>query len=265
MLDPLTLALLALMGVLAGVINAAVGSGSLLTLPVLLSVGVPPGLAVRTNTIGLMFSSIGSTLSYRSRIRAELREMLPLAVTTVLCAMTGSILLLASPTRVLNWVVPILIVLALVLVIIQPRLTAWLKERRALRSPDAGTEAHSSLRRPGLLGAMGLASTYGGYFTAAQGILYLAVLGVFTGREMRDVNSVKVFLAMLVNLSAALVYTVAWLFFDAPVLWGAVAVLAVSAFLGGYFGGGIAKRLPEPVMRGLIIAVALVALLRQML
>ena len=82
---------------------------------------------------------------------------------------------------------------------------------------------------------------------------------------MRDVNAMKVFLSMLVNLVAGTVYVLAWALWGAPVLWWAVVILAVSSFLGGYLGGGVAKRLPEPVMRGVIVVVALVALVRQVL
>lgn len=269
MLEPMTLLLLAAMGFLAGMINAAVGSGSLLTLPVLLAVGVPPGAAVRTNTIGMMFSTIGSALRYRREIAAEGREALPLCTVALLCAATGSILLLLSPGAVLQWVVPVLITLALVLVVSQPRITAVL--RRRLRehptepSRSGGATHPGGLRSPGLLVSMGAASAYGGYFTAAQGILYLALLGVFTGREMRDVNAMKVALSLIVNVVAAAVYVVAWAWLGAEVLWWSSVVLAVSSFLGGFIGGGVAKRLPEPAMRGVIIAVALVALVRQVL
>lgn len=269
MLEPATLLLLAAMGFLAGMINAAVGSGSLLTLPVLLAVGIPPGTAVRTNTIGLMFSTVGSALRYRREIAAEGREVRPLCIVTVLCAATGSILLLLSPSSLLHWVVPVLIVLALALVVAQPRITATLQRRRRARAdgtaPPEGPSPSGGLRSPGLLASMAAASAYGGYFTAAQGILYLGILGAFTGREMRDVNALKVLLSLIVNVIAAVVYVVSWAWFGAQVLWLSAAVLAVSSFLGGFIGGGVAKRLPEPAMRGVIIAVALIALMRQFL
>ena len=83
--------LLFVMGILAGIVNAAVGSGSLLTLPVLLALGVPPGVAVRTNTIGMSFATIASVLGFRKEIAAEKRHLVPLSITTIVSASAGSV------------------------------------------------------------------------------------------------------------------------------------------------------------------------------
>ena len=113
-MEILSVLLLFVMGILAGIVNAAVGSGSLLTLPVLLALGVPPGVAVRTNTIGMSFATIASVLGFRKEIAAEKAHLAPLSITTILCASAGSILLLLSPSRALDVVVPILIIVALI-------------------------------------------------------------------------------------------------------------------------------------------------------
>lgn len=287
------LALLGAMGVLAGIINAAVGSGSLLTLPVLLALGLAPGTAVRSNTLGMVFSTIGSVIGYRREIRAE-RSRRPgaLVATALICSGIGSCLLLISPSSALQVVVPILIVVALALVILQPRIAAAIARRREARSaadaaqaggtgvgtapaiepgPVAGTAVgpepvtDPGYRSPALLGAMGAASLYGGYFTAAQGILYLGILGSFTGRPMRAVNAMKNLLSLVVNATAAAVYLVAHLAFGAEVAWSASAAIAVGSLIGGYAGSHLAKRLPENALRGAIVVVALVALARQVL
>lgn len=275
-MDLSVLALLAAMGVLAGIINAAVGSGSLLTLPVLLAIGVPPGVAVRTNTLGMVFSTIGSVIGYRREIAEESRtsRLLPLLATTLVCAATGSVLLLISPGRALEFVVPVLIVVALVLVLLQPRIARSLARRRAADSAAdgaaaqnesqgalAGPDAYSS---PALLASMGAASLYGGYFTAAQGVLYLGVLGAFTGRPMKSVNAVKNLLSLIVNATAAVVYLLAFAVTGAEIIWAASAAIAVGSLIGGYAGSHLAKRLPEGVLRGIIVLVAVVALIRQL-
>ena len=236
-MDPLSLLVLLVMGTLAGAINAAVGSGSLLTLPVLLALGIPPGTAVRTNTIGILFSTIGSVTGYRRELAAEGRSLLP--------------------------VVPVLIVLALLLVVFQKRITRAIAARRAGRV-SAGRSG-SPYRSPSLLAAMGGASIYGGYFTAAQGILYLGVLGAFTGKPMGQVNHVKNLASLVVNAAAATVYLVAHIVLGVEIVWIATAAIAVGALLGGYFGAHLAKKLPEGVLRGIIVVVALVALVRQVL
>lgn len=263
-MDPQSLVVLLVMGALAGAINSAVGSGSLLTLPVLLALGLDPGTAVRTNTMGMVFSTVGSFFGYRREIAAEWRDVRPLAAIVVVTATIGSCLLLVSPPGALRIVVPILIVVALFLVVFQKRLASWIPRRGS--APAAGEDAGGSAaayRSPGLMASMGAASMYGGYFTAAQGILYLGLLGAFTGRSMKSVNAVKNLFSLIVNVMAALVYLVAHVAFGAEVRWEGVATIAVGGLLGGYFGSHLTKRLPEWVLRGTIVVVALVALVRQ--
>ena len=187
----------------------------------------------------------------------------------------GALLLLISPSQALDLVVPVLIVVALLMVLFQKRLTALLRARQERRSARRGGAApqqevaeedeRSPLRRPGLLTVMGGASVYGGYFTAAQGVLYLGVLGVFTGRSMGSVNSIKNLLSLVVNLAAAVVYVIAHFVLGVEVVWLATAAIAVGALLGGYFGAHLAKRMPEWLLRGIIVVVALAALVRELL
>ncbi|HJB09267.1 MAG TPA: sulfite exporter TauE/SafE family protein [Candidatus Brachybacterium merdavium] len=273
-MEPVSLIILFVMGTLAGAINAAVGSGSLLTLPVLLALGIPPGVSVRSNTVGILFSTIGSVVGYRREIAAEQKDLGPLMVVVAVTATLGSVLLLVSPSEALDVVVPVLIVLALVMVIFQKRITGMVQavgERRAARRArrrrqtleEAAAGERSPYRSPGLLGAMGAASIYGGYFTAAQGILYLGVLGATTGRSMGAVNSVKNLASLVVNLAAAIVYVIAYFALGAEIIWVATAAIALGALLGGYFGAHLAKKLPDAVLRGVIVVVALFALVRQ--
>ena len=275
-MEPISLVVLLVMGTLAGAINAAVGSGSLLTLPVLLALGIPPGVAVRTNTIGILFSTIGSVYGYRREIAQEKNNLGPVTAVAAIGATAGALLLLVSPSQALDVVVPVLIVVALAMVIFQKRLTAALRAARERRSErrraagehgaDGGAAASSSpYRSPALVSSLGLASVYGGYFTAAQGVLYLGILGTFTGRTMGSVNSVKNLLSLVVNLAAALVYVIAHVTLGVEIIWIATAAIAVGALLGGYFGAHLAKRMPEWLLRGVIVVVALFALARQVL
>lgn len=274
-------AILLAMAIIAGAINAAVGSGSLLTLPVLLALGVPPGVAVRTNTVGMLFSTVGACMGYRQEIRQELPLLRPLILTTLCAACAGSMLLLVASPAALDWVVPVLIVAALLLVILQPTIAKRLTSAHSAAGIEAhsaaGTNSHSAagtgahspteqaerLRSPGLLAAMGGASVYGGFFTAAQGVLYLGVLGAFTGRDLRSVNSIKNLLSLVVNLAATAVYLIAWAALDAPILWLGALIIGAGALLGSYTGAHLARRFPEWLMRTVIVAVALFALVRQ--
>lgn len=255
--------LLFAMGIMAGIINSAVGSGSLLTLPVLLALGVPPGVAVRTNTIGMMFASFGSAYGFRHETKKEMPHLGPLIVATVVGATAGSLLLLFTPSSALDWVIPVLIVVALILVIFQERFVQAFSKSQAVTPEESDGVVGAAYKRPGLVGAMGLASMYGGFFTAAQGVLYMAIMGVGTGHPFKDVNPVKNFLSMIVNTVAALVYLIAFIFFGAEILWIGVVVLAVGGLIGGLVGSRIAKRLSNTFLKGLIVVVALYALVRQ--
>lgn len=262
-MEILSALVLFVLGILAGIVNAAVGSGSLLTLPVLLALGVPPGVAVRTNTIGMSFATIASVLGFRKEIAAERAHLGPLSITTILCASAGSILLLLSPTSALDIVVPVLIIVALILVIGQPYLTAWLNKRREAEPREETGPVGAAYESPWLVAPMGAAAVYGGYFTAAQGVLYMGILGITTSRSMKAVNPVKNLMQLYVNATAALVYLAAFIFFDAHVWWWGVAILAAGGMIGGYVGSHVAKRLPNSVLRATIVVVALVALVRQ--
>lgn len=277
-MEPLSLVLLLVMGVLAGMINAAVGSGSLLTLPVLLAVGIPPGTAVRTNTVGMVASTIGSVLGFRSEIARERGQLGPIVAVSTLCAITGSLLLLVASADALQLVVPILILFALVMVLLQPRLTRWLGTRSSRSSggtdagsvegetgseDDAAPARRHPLRSPVVLVPMGAASVYGGFFTAAQGILYMGILSVGTGRSLKQVNPVKNLLSLVVNVCAALVYVLAHVITGAPIQWWAALAIAIGSLIGGFSGAHVAKRLPDGVLRAVIVVVALVALARQ--
>lgn len=271
-MEPISGVLLFIMGILAGIINSAVGSGSLLTLPVLLALGIPPGVAVRTNTIGMMFASFGTVYGFRREIRRELSFLVPMTLATIVFSALGSILLLGASTQALDFVIPILIIFALLLVIFQQRIVSyasrWQKKTQTSQVPvEPNVELYrvvgESYRKPGLIAPMSLAAMYGGFFTAAQGILYMAILGVGTGRSFKDVNPAKNFLSMIVNVTAALVYVVAFIVFGSEVLWIGVAVLALGGVLGGVIGAGIAKKLSNRVLKGIIVVVALAALIRQ--
>src|SRR3954465_4817980 len=147
-------------GVVAGAVNAIVGSGSLITFPTLLAVGYPPVTANVSNTVGLVFGSISGAWGYRRELRGPGRRALGLGAGSAAGAVVGGVLLLALPSSVFDAVVPVLILLAVALMAFKP-------------APAHGAE------RDHLVPATGgtfLTGIYGGYFGAAQGVILLAVL-----------------------------------------------------------------------------------------
>lgn len=260
------LALLAVAALGAGAINGAVGSGSLVTLPVLLSLGLPPASALMTNAVGILFSAVGGALRYRTELLAERREIRELSISAAVGAAIGSVALLLSPPGALQVAVPALIVVAIVLVALQPTIAGALGRRRERLVAEGKrvADAHP-YRSPALRVSMFGSAIYGGYFTAAQGILYMGVLGAFTGRSLAQVNGVKNFLSVIVNLMAVILYTGAFFLGYADVVWIASLAIGLGAVVGGYVGADIAKRLPSIVLRGIIIVVALFALANELL
>jgi len=224
-----------------------VGSGTLITFPVLLALGYAPVTANVSNTIGLVPGSLSGAIGYRRELAGQRPRAIRLGVGSTLGGVTGAVALLVLPAAAFKTIVPVFIALALVLVLAQPTLSARL---RARRPPDAREGAATRLAVFGT-------GVYGGYFGAAQGILLLGILGVALPDDLQRVNALKNVLAMLVNLVAGIVFALV-----ADVAWDVAALLAVGATGGGVLGARFGRRLPPAVLRAVIVAVGTVAIVR---
>ncbi|MBB5913480.1 hypothetical protein BJY24_002347 [Nocardia transvalensis] len=238
-------------GIAAGCINTIVGSGTLITFPVLLALGYPPVTANVSNTVGLVPGGLSGVVGYRRELAGQRDRLLRLGAASLIGGAIGAILLLKLPAEAFKAIVPVLIVIALVLVVVQPRLARWVKKRR---EADGAAPEHGGL----LLWVAVLASgVYGGYFGAAQGVLLIGLLGVFVHDELQRLNAVKNFLALLVNFLSALIFV-----FIADVAWQVVALIAVGSIIGGQLGATVGRRMPPTVLRGVIVVVGIVAIVR---
>ena len=239
-------------GVWAGIVNTVVGSGTLITFPVLLAVGYPPLTANVSNSLGLVPGSLSGAYGYRRELAGQRARIARFAPASVLGALIGAALLFVLPASAFEAIVPGFVALALVLVVLQPRLNRWLlARRRADAAPDGG---HVALALDGLVGI------YGGYFGAAMGIMLLAILGVALDDDLQRVNALKNVLAGLVNLTSAIVFVLV-----AHLAWGAVALLAVGSTIGGQLGARVGRRLPAPALRAVIVLVGLAAIAKLLL
>lgn len=238
-----TLAILAA-GIFAGGINAVVGSGTLLTFPVLIALGYPPVVATVSNSIGLAPGTVTGAIGYRRELAGQRGRLLRFGGMSLLGAITGGTLLLSLPREVFHAVVPIIILLACALVVVQPRLNAWLRARRPTR-PNGGP-----LLPFGVYGA----GVYGGYFAAAQGIVLIGLLGSSLDEDIQRVNALKNALVSLVNGAAAVFYIV----FADPV-WSVVGLIAAGSIVGGYLGARYGRRLRPGPLRALVVVIGLTA------
>jgi uncharacterized membrane protein YfcA len=239
---------IAFAGLAAGTINTVVGSGTLITFPVLLAFGYAPVTANVSNTIGLVPGSISGAVGYRRELAGQRGRAIRLGTMSVLGGATGAVLLLVLPASVFKDIVPVFIAIALVLVVLQPRLRRLLVER------EIGV-AHER----GVLIALAIYATgvYGGYFGAAQGILLLSILGVALAQDLHRTNALKNVLAGLTNGVAAVYFI-----FAAHVDWGPAGIIAVTSILGAQLGARYGRRLPPTALRALIVVVGVTAIVR---
>jgi uncharacterized membrane protein YfcA len=245
---PLTAAGIFGAGVAAGTINTIVGSGSLITFPTLLAFGYKPVLANVSNNLGLVPGTASGSYGYRRELKGQAPRVKYLGTASILGGTTGSVLLLVLPGSVFADVVPVLIVIACLLVIVQPRLTKLLAERPGPAHEHGGT---------GLAGLVYLTGVYGGYFGAGQGIILMSLLAIFIPEDLQRLNAVKNVLALVVNGVAAVVFVA-----FAHIAWGVAGIIAVGATIGGQVGATVGRRLPPAVLRACIVVVGLTAVVR---
>lgn len=238
-------------GTAAGTINTVVGSGSLITFPTLVALGYPPLVANVSNNIGLVPGSMSGVYGYRRELVGQSQRLRRLVPASFLGGLAGATLLLALPSTVFRRVVVVLIAAALLLVIVQPVVSRRLADRRR-----AGGHGHRDVTLP-LVGLVAAVGVYGGYFGAAQGIILIAILGIFLDDDLQRLNGCKNVLAMTVNAVASVVFIA-----STRIDWAVVAVIAVGSTIGGQIGARVGRRLDPRLLRGLIVVVGATALVR---
>jgi uncharacterized protein len=228
-------------GFAAGGVNAIVGSGSLITFPVLLAVGYPSVVANVSNTVGLVPGGVSGVIGYRRELEGQWRRAMILACGTSAGAVIGGVLLLTLPTAVFDAVVPILILLAVVLMAIK-------------RTPNVHTQQEHTGRGTAASFATGI---YGGYFGAAQGIILMSLLRFCFPDDLQRLNGLKNVLAGVANGVAAILFIAV-----ADVAWEAAALIAAGSVVGAQVGARYGRHIPSEVLRWIVvIGGAIVALI----
>jgi uncharacterized membrane protein YfcA len=249
--------LIGIAGLGAGAINALVGSGTLITFPTLVALGYAPVTSTMSNAVGLVAGSVSGTWGYRRELRGQwdrLRWQIP---ASFIGAALGAYLLLHLPEKVFTRVVPVLLVLALVLVLIGPRIQAW--ARRRAEATGRSAEHITPARMVALVLGTFAVGVYGGYFTAAQGILLVGVMGALLPESVQRMNAAKNLLTLIVNLVAAVGYTL--VAFD-RISWPVAGLIAVGSSIGGLIGARYGRRLSPNALRATIVVVGLIGLYR---
>jgi len=230
-------------GLAAGSINTIVGSGSLVTFPTLLALGYPPLLSNVSNNVGLVPGTVSGAFAYRRELTGQRSRVLRLGTASLLGGVAGAALLLGLPGTVFRSAVPALILVAAILMALQPRLSKVLEDRGD-RKVHGGN---------GLFLGVFLTGVYGGYFGAAQGVILIALLAIFVRDDLQRLNGTKNVLAMLVNTAASVLFII-----FSTLSWSVVGLIAAGSVIGGQLGARIGRRLPAAVLRWVIVTVGVV-------
>ena len=220
-------------GFAAGGINAVVGSGSLITFPVLVALGYPSVQANVSNTIGLVPGGVSGTVGYRRELRGQERRTAVLGAGTITGALAGGVLLLDLPSQVFDFAVPVLILVAV-----------GLMAKKPVPRTEGPRREHLGL---GVLGSF-LTGIYGGYFGAAQGVILLSILRLCFDEHLQRLNGVKNVLATLANLVAALLFVIV-----AHPAWEVSGLIAAGSIAGAYLGARYGRQLPQEWLRRIVI------------
>jgi uncharacterized protein len=227
-------------GILSGVASASGAIGSLISYPALLAVGIPALPANVTNAVAVVGTGLGSTLNSRPELRGAGSRVLRWSAFTSAGAAGGAALLLLTPGGYFVWIVPFLIASAALLLLAQPRITAWRQAR-----PGSG---HGSALPYGLI-AVGV---YDGYFGAASGVMTLALLMLTVESQLVRANAYKNAILGVADVLVAVAFAI-----FGPVHWVAALALGIGFMVGGALGPPIARRVPAEVWRVVIAAAGL--------
>jgi uncharacterized membrane protein YfcA len=242
-------ALLAAAGVTTGAINAVAGGGSLISFPALLATGLSPLSANVSNLIATLPGYLSASATSRAELAGQGPRVRVLALAAAVGAAAGTTLLLVGPADTFSSLAPWLVLLACALLAVQPLVSRWVARVQHRSAPAR------------LVVTVGVGSIYGGYFGAGLGIVLLAALGLTLQEPLQRLNAIK----QVLSLTVAVVSAVAVALFG-PVAWLSALVVGAGTLVGGRVGVGVARRLPDPVLRGAVITlgvtVAVALLLR---
>jgi uncharacterized membrane protein YfcA len=237
--DLADVALLLAAGLAAGAVNAMAGGGSLVTFPSLIATGLPPVAATVTNSISVIPGYLASVYGSRTELTGQHRRAYELIPTAAVGSAVGCAVLLLTPARTFELVVPFLVLGAAGMLAFQARL------RRVMGHPHTVSPRRARISRHLLTG---LGAVYGGYFGAALGVMLVAGLALLIDEAMARVNALKNVLSAAIGLVTAVVFGL-----FGPVHWLSVLVIIPATFAGGYLGARLARILPSEVLRWIIV------------
>ncbi len=243
-MDLLTILMLLAAGVVGGALSGLVGGASLVTFPAMLAIGLPPITAAASNLVAALPSSFAAAFMDRTHIPKFDRPFAGFAAASVLGAGVGAMLLLVTPPRLFEVLVPLLLGFATLVFALSKRIGGWMRARAEARGRSAPKA------NPHSIPLMLPVSIYGGYFGAGVGVLALAALSVGSNGDYRAANMIK---NIVMGLNSVVVSTV--LVTQGAVAWTPTLIMMAGTLLGGFVGGHLARTLPPAVIRVFITGV----------
>jgi len=231
--------LLAVAGFAAGAINALAGGGSFFSFAALVATGLPALDANATSAAALAPSNVAIALGYRSEVREHFRDMILFSLIGAVGGALGALGLIWVGDEGFRPLVPWLLLVATLLF-------AFSAQIRALIAPWAGQR--SVLATMVAYGVMTMVSIYGGFFGAGMGIMMLAALAILESADYHKANAIKNIAAMLIQAISAGILIAGGL-----VHWPQGLVTMGSSVIGGYVGVGFARRVPEKIIRAVVV------------
>jgi len=237
---------------IAGVLNAIAGGGSFISFPALLGMNILPVQANATNTVAIWPGQLTSVAAYWPDVRKNLNSAWLMGLAGLLGGTAGAIVLLSTPQQTFMRLVPwLLLGAASTFAVSGPvsRALARLNKKRAAR--EVTGETHAPRRLPLFLSTMAV-SFYVGYFGAGAGFLFMTLLALLGYRDMQAINALKVVANLLANGIAFVIFIV-----DGQVVWRYCIAAMVAAGIGGYASASFSRRIPQPVLRVLVVVIGM--------
>jgi uncharacterized membrane protein YfcA len=229
-----------------GFVNALAGGGTLITFPMLISIGIPSIAANMTNTVALLPGYLGGTLAQQKDMQGQRKRLMLFIPAGAVGGFIGALLLKISTEKLFSDLVPYLILAASLLLAIQDPVKAWLVKRAQSAGRKSFSDAWAVL-------PVGCAAIYGGYFGAGLSVIILAVLGLVVDDNLTRLNAIKQAISFSANLTAAVLFA-----FSGLVDWPVALVMAVGALIGGAMGGKLASRIKPSSLRWLVVTIGII-------
>ncbi len=212
--------------------NALAGGGTFATLPALIAMGLPANVANATSNVALLPGAGASAWAFRDELApVGGLGVRTLAAITFAGGLAGSMLLVVTPTRTFDVLIPWLLLVAFAAIAFGRVASEWLRARVAI-GPRT------------LVVAQSLLGIYGGYFGGGVGLMTTATYGLLAGADPRSLFSIRTLMLAVANLAAAFVFIAAGL-----VRWWACLPMLAGGVVGGWLGAKLGKRLSPRLVR----------------